>query len=72
MVTYRVPVVIRGYAVVRFPQGKASGDYLGGLPRDAEFEATHTAPFLCGNRMEEFTIELNGQAVIVEDKPGAG
>jgi hypothetical protein len=66
MVTYRVPVLIKGYAIVRFPVGKASGDYLGALPRDAEFEALNTAPFLCGNVMEDFAIELAGQAAVVE------
>jgi hypothetical protein len=71
MVTYRVPVVIKGYAIVQFPQGKGSGDYVGGLPRDAEFEVLNTAPFLCGHRMEEFAIELSGQAAIVEEDPDA-
>jgi hypothetical protein len=36
MSTYRVPVVIRGFAIVNYPDGKGAGDYVGGLPRDAE------------------------------------
>lgn len=66
MVTYRVPVLIKGFAIVKYPDGKAAGDYMGGLPRDAEAEACANAPFLCGTRMTEFTVELSGSAERVE------
>lgn len=63
MATYRVPVVMRGYAIVRYPDGKAVGDYLGGLPRDAEQEVlAHPAPTLCGSRMHSFSMALDGPA----------
>ena len=61
MVTYKVPVVITGFAVVKFPEGKAVGDYIGGLPRDAEFEVCNESPFLCGARMENCKINLAGE-----------
>ena len=63
MVTYKVPVVITGFAVVKFPEGKAVGDYIGGLPRDAEFEVCNEAPFLCGSRMEDYKVDLAGEAL---------
>ena len=61
MVTYKVPVVITGFAVVKFPEGKAVGDYIGGLPRDAEFEVCNESPFFCGARMENCKINLAGE-----------
>ena len=65
MAAYRVPVVIRGYALVQDPDGKAVGDYMGGLPRDAEQEVlVQPAPFVCGARMEACTIELTGAAEV--------
>jgi len=66
MLTYRVPVLIKGYAIVKYPEGKAAGDYMGGLPRDAEAEACANPPFLCGARMTDFTVQLNGPAERVE------
>jgi|APFre7841882724_1041349.scaffolds.fasta_scaffold111831_2 hypothetical protein len=66
MPTYRVPVLIKGFAVVKYPDGKAAGDYVGGLPRDAEAEVSANVPYLCGARMVDFTIELDGQAQAVE------
>lgn len=66
MVTYRVPVLIKGYAIVRFPEGKAAGDYMGGLPRDAEAEACVNTPFICGTRMTDVTVALSGPAELVE------
>jgi hypothetical protein len=62
MVVYRVPIVIRGFALVKFPEGKAVGDYMGGLPRDAEVEACCSTPFVCGSAIADFTVELAGQA----------
>ena len=62
MVVYRVPVLIRGFALVKFPEGKAVGDYIGGLPRDAEAEVCCSTPFTCGSAMTEFVVELAGQA----------
>ena len=53
--------MITGYAIVKFPEGKAVGDYIGGLPRDAEFEACKDAPHLCGARMENCKIRLAGE-----------
>lgn len=61
MPTYRVPVVIKGFAVVRYPDGKGAGDYLGGLPRDAEVEVRATPAYLGGARMLDCTVELSGQ-----------
>jgi hypothetical protein len=70
MAAYRVPVLIRGYAVVRYGQGRGTGDYVGGLPRDAEAEAAGSAPYLCGARMLEARVELTGPAeVLVEPAP---
>lgn len=66
MATYRVPVLIRGHALVTYPEGKAVGDYLGGLPRDAEAEVRLTTPFICGARMVDFTVELTGPARRIE------
>jgi hypothetical protein len=66
MVIYRVPVLIKGYAIVQYPQGRGAGDYAGGLPRDAENEALGNTPFICGARMEECTVALAGQARIAE------
>ena len=62
MPTYRVPVVIRGFAIIKYPDGKGAGDYVGGLPRDAEAEVRATAPYLGGARMTDYTVELNGPA----------
>jgi hypothetical protein len=62
MLTYRVPVVIKGFAVLRYPNGKGAGDYTGGLPSDAEHEVCLNTPFICGARMEECTVELAGEA----------
>jgi hypothetical protein len=66
MPTYRVPVVIKGFAVVRYPDGKGAGDYVGGLPRDAEAEVCATAPYLGGARMVDYRVELDGPAQRVE------
>ena len=66
MLTYRIPVVIKGYAIVKYPQGKGAGDYTGGLPRDAEAEVLLNTPFICGARMQECTVELAGQARIAD------
>lgn len=66
MATYRVPVLIRGHALITYPKGKAVGDYLGGLPRDAEAEVHLTTPFICGARMVGFTVEWTGPAPRVE------
>jgi hypothetical protein len=66
MVTYRVPVLIKGHALVRYPEGKAAGDYIGGLPRDAESEVRLNTPFLCGARMVDVTVELTGPAQRIE------
>ncbi len=66
MPTYRVPIVIQGYAIVKYPDGKGAGDYTGGLPRDAESEVLINTPFICGVRMEGCTIALAGQAQISE------
>jgi hypothetical protein len=62
MPTYRVPVVIKGFAMINYPDGKGVGDYIGGLPRDAEAEVRATAPFLGGAQMLDYTVELNGPA----------
>lgn len=59
---YRVPVVIKGYAVVRYPDGRGAGDYTGGLPRDAEAEVRVTTPFLGNSRILDFTVEVSGEA----------
>jgi hypothetical protein len=66
MSTYRVPVVIRGFAIVKYPDGKGAGDYVGGLPRDAEAEVCATAPYLGGARMIDYTVEINGPAQYVQ------
>jgi hypothetical protein len=62
MSTYRVPVVIKGFAVIKYPDGKGAGDYVSGLPRDAEAEVRATVPYLGGARMMDYTVELNGPA----------
>lgn len=62
MPLYRVPVVVKGYAIVRYPDGKGAGDYVGGLPRDAEAEGRATTPFLGGARMVDYTVEVTGKA----------
>jgi hypothetical protein len=62
MSTYRVPVLIKGYAILKYPQGKGAGDYTGGLPRDAENEVVLNTPFMCGTWMQECTVELAGEA----------
>jgi hypothetical protein len=62
MPTYRVPVVIRGFAIVKYPDGKGAGDYVGGLPRDAEAEVRATPPYLAGARMVDYTVDLDGPA----------
>ncbi len=66
MPTYRVPVLIKGFAVVKYPDGKGVGDYVGGLPRDAEAEVSANIPYLGGARMVDFTVALNGQAQPIE------
>jgi hypothetical protein len=66
MPMYRVPVVIKGYALLRYPDGKGAGDYTGGLPRDAEAEVRATTPFLGGSRMVDFTVEVSGEAQRIE------
>lgn len=74
MATYRVPVLIKGYAVVRFGEGRGVGDYLGGMPRDAEFEVRNGVPYLCGARMEDASVELTGPAELIArtDEGSAG
>lgn len=62
MPTYRVPVVIKGFAVIKYPDGKGAGDYVGGLPRDAEAEVRATTPYLGGTRMIDYSVELDGPA----------
>ena len=62
MLTYRVPVLIKGFAIVKYPQGKGAGDYTGGLPRDAENEVLVNTPFICGARMQDCTVQLAGEA----------
>jgi hypothetical protein len=62
MPTYKVPIVITGFAVVRYPDGKGVGDYIGGLPRDAEAEVLVTAPYLGPEPMIDCTVELSGMA----------
>lgn len=62
MSAYRVPVVIKGFAIVKYPDGKGAGDYVGGLPRDAETEVRATVPYLGGVRMLDYTVELDGPA----------
>ncbi len=69
MVIYKVPVTITGEAIVKFPEGKAVGDYMGGLPRDAEFEVRNQTPFMCGARMENVKIDLTGTARLVDSAP---
>lgn len=66
MPMYRVPVVIKGYAVVRYPDGKGAGDYMGGLPRDAEAEVRATIPFLGSARMVDYTVDVSGDAQRVD------
>lgn len=62
MPTYLVPVVIKGFAIVKYPDGKGAGDYVGGLPRDAEAEVRATTPYLGSSRLTDYTVELDGQA----------
>jgi hypothetical protein len=57
-----VPVVIKGDAVLKYPQGKGAGDCTGGLPSDAEHEVCLNTPFICGARMEACTVEVAGDA----------
>jgi hypothetical protein len=66
MPLYRVPVVIKGYAVVRYPDGRGAGDYTGGLPRDAETEVRATVPFLGSSRMVDYTVDVSGEAQRIE------
>jgi hypothetical protein len=66
MPVYRVPVVIKGYAVVRYPDGRGAGDYTGGLPRDAEAEVRATTPFLGASRMVDYTVDVSGEARRIE------
>jgi hypothetical protein len=48
--------------MINYPDGKGVGDYIGGLPRDAEAEVRATPPFLGGSQMLDYTVELNGPA----------
>lgn len=66
MPTYRVPVVIKGFAMMKYPDGKGAGDYTGGLPRDAEAEVRVTQPYLGGARLMDYTVELDGPAQYVK------
>lgn len=70
MVVYRVPIVIRGYVTVKYPDGKAVGDYVGGLPRDAEQEVLmQPPPVVCGVPLESCSVELAGPAQAGRGKP---
>lgn len=70
MTVYRVPVVIRGYAVLKYPDGKATGDYVGGLPRDAEQEVLlQPPPVVCGAPLEDCRFALDGLAEIADPTP---
>jgi hypothetical protein len=62
MLTYRVPIVIKGFAVLKYPQGKGAGDYTGGLRSDGEYEVCLDTSFICGARMERCPVELAGGA----------
>jgi hypothetical protein len=46
MLNYRVPVLIEGAARVEYPQGKAAGDYTGGLLWEAEAGVCANTPIL--------------------------
>lgn len=72
MTTYRVPLVIKGFAIVKYAEGKATGDYLSRLPRDAEREACNNTPHMCGARMEGCIVELAGAAEVVAESAPAG
>jgi hypothetical protein len=61
MPTYRVPAVIKGFAVVKYPDGKGAGDNVGGPPRDAEARARTNLPWVRGLGVADFTVEPNGQ-----------
>jgi hypothetical protein len=64
--TYRVPVIIQGFAIIRSPDGKGAGDYIGGLPRDAEAEVGATPPYLSSGRMVDYTrLQQEGRASLV-------
>ncbi len=62
MPTYRVPVLIKGLAVVKYGEGKSAGDCFGGLRRDAEAKVGANTPYLCAAQMADFGFKLNGQA----------
>lgn len=62
MPTYKIPIVVKGFAMIKYPHGKCVGDYVGGLPRDAESEVLITTPFLGPEPMIDYTIELSGLA----------
>ena len=48
--------------LVKYPHGKATGDYTGGRPRHAENEELPDTSVKCGARMQECTVELAGPA----------
>jgi hypothetical protein len=66
MPTCRVPVPIKGFAVLKRPQGKGAGDCTGGLPSGAEQEVCLNTPLINGARMEGCTVELAGDAHLSE------
>ena len=64
MPIYRVPVVIRGDAIVKYPDEKAVGEDTGGRPRDAEGEVCANTPYLVPRL--NVTVELAGQTALIK------
>lgn len=67
MPMYRVPAVIKDCAIVRLADGSGAGDYVGGLPRDAEAEVRSAPLYLCTARMAEYPAGSSGQALQVDE-----
>lgn len=66
MLIYRVPVVIKGHAVLKCPGGARVGHDTGGLPSDAGHEFALHTPLIDGACMEARAVALPGDAKPLE------
>ena len=62
MPTHKALMLTDSLSVRMHADGKSGGSYIRGFPRHAAAAVKATAPFLCGPRMFDYTIEVAGQA----------
>ncbi len=61
MLTYRVPVVVKGFAVLKYPQGKGAGDQLVEREAGRGRVAEHLGPVDVGHEPDQVLDAALGQ-----------